>query len=359
MDLKELGWNDFHEKQYEETKAAGTFPARVTKAQREKYWLCSAYGELRAEIRGKLRFTAGSIGDLPVVGDWVTAEMRPEGDAAVITDVLPRVNKFSRKTAGSVTDEQVLVANINVVFIVMGLDGDYNVRRIERYLALARESGAKPVIVLNKADACPRAQDNTGEIESIAAGVPVITMSALKNEGVEKLREYIFRGTTVAFLGSSGAGKSTIINRLLGEEKLEVGAVRTRDDRGKHTTTRRELLLLPGGGVVIDNPGMRELQLWVQEGTLDNTFRDVKDFASRCRFRDCTHTNEPGCAVNNAIEQGDMDIERLRSYNKLKRELRYLATRKEAKARNEKMIFEKKISRIVKQIKKHGKRGGF
>src|SRR3989339_822083 len=348
MNLIELGWNESHEKHYNEIKTRQTFPARVAKAEREKYWIYSDFGELRAEIKGKIRFNAISLSDFPVVGDWVVAQMRPEGNAAIIEGILPRMNKFSRKIAGSVADEQVLVANIDTIFLVSGLDHDYNLRRIERYLALAWESNSNPVIVLNKTDMCSDVQEKISEVKSVAFGVPVVTLSALGSEGIGDINRYCTKGATIAFLGSSGVGKSTIINRLLGEDRLKVGAVREHDSRGRHITTRRELILLPGGGIVIDNPGMRELQLWANEDTLDDTFSDVKEIAAQCKFRDCTHLNEPECAVRNAIENGRMDSKRFQNYMKLKKELRYLATRKEIKARNEKIITEKKISKLSK-----------
>jgi len=353
MNLEELGWNEFHEKHYNEMKTQDTFPARVAKAQREKYWIYSSLGELKAEIKGKLRFNAESISDFPVVGDWVVAEMRPEGNAAIIKGVLPRISKFSRKVAGPITDEQVLVANIDTVFLVSGLDSDYNIRRIERYLTIACESNSKPVIVLNKADMCTDVQVKTAELESIAFGVPIVALSAIQKEGLEDLKKYIMEGTTIAFIGSSGVGKSTIINCLIGSEMLKVGAVRESDGRGRHITTRRELMLLPYGGIVIDNPGLREIQLWVNEDALDKAFGDLREYAVQCKFRDCTHLNEPGCAVKKAIENGNLDSKRFQGYIKLKKELRYLATRKEIKARNEKIITEKKISKLSKQIYKH------
>jgi len=358
MNLKELGWNEFHEKNYNETKTQKSFPARVAKAEREKYLIYSDFGEVRAEIKGRIRFDAQSAADFPVVGDWVIAEMRPEGDAAIIIEILPRMSKLSRKVPGSKTDEQVLVSNIDTVFLVSGLDDDFNIRRIERFLTLAFESNSKPVIVLNKTDVCVTIQERLAEVEAVAFGVPVVTLSALNDEGVEKVRKYIVKESTIAFLGSSGVGKSTIINRLLGEERQKVGAVREHDSRGRHITTRRELLLLPEGGIVIDNPGLRELQLWANEEALDNTFSDVMEIMAHCRFKDCTHLNEPGCAVRDAIESGQLDSKRLEGYIKLKKELKYLATRKEIKSRNAKVIFEKKISKLSKQITEHRSRNG-
>jgi ribosome biogenesis GTPase len=359
MDLQDLGWNEFHKNNYDAVKTGDTFPARVAIAQREKYRLYGEAGPVTADIRGKLRFEASSASDLPVVGDWVTAKMRPEGGAADITAILPRFSKFSRKEAGETSGEQVLVANIDTVFLVSGLDGDFNVRRLERYLALAFESGAKPVIVLNKTDKCADVAECVRQAEAAGPGIPVIALSAIGSAEISGLEQYVPRGNTVAFLGSSGAGKSTIINRLLGEERQKVGAVRASDSRGRHVTTSRELIALPGGGLVIDNPGMRELQLWLDGDALDGTFADVKELASKCKFGDCTHAGEPGCAVKAAIEQGVLDQKRFDSYLKLKKEERYLATRREAKDRNEKIIWEKNISKLVKQVYNHRKKNRF
>jgi len=351
MELKDLGWNEFHRKHFDELKTPDSFPARVTQSRREKYMLYSSLGELKADIPGKIRFNAESQNDLPAVGDWVLAELRPEGDAAMIVGILPRMSKFSRKSAGGTMDEQVSVANIDTVFLVNGLDGDYNLRRIERYLALARESGAKPVVVLNKTDMSPDPEAKAAEVRQVALDAPVITLSALKNEGFEKLSEYISPGSTIAFLGSSGAGKSTMINRLMGEARQRVGAVRAADSRGRHITTQRELILLPGGGIVIDNPGFRELQLWVNDDTLDITFADIKALAAACKFTDCTHTDEPDCAVLAAIAAGTLDAKRLRSYQKLKREQKFLAHRHQSQARPENSASEKEIGRKLKQFK--------
>ncbi|MDD5687585.1 MAG: ribosome small subunit-dependent GTPase A [Elusimicrobia bacterium] len=357
MDLKELGWNEFFENHFNEIKTKEIFPARVATAQREIYLIYSSFGEFKAGISGKYRFDTTSISQLPVVGDWVVARLSPEGDLAIIDGILPRISKLSRKIAGSITDEQVLVANIDTVFLVNGLDGDYNLRRIERYLALVKDdSNAKQVVLLNKTDVCSNVQEKISEVKSISFGVPVYTLSALNSKGIESLKKYIKKGKTIAFLGSSGAGKSTIINCLLGEERLKVGAVRESDSRGRHITTRRELIILPGGGIVVDNPGLREIQIWTDEGTLGNTFTDLEKFVANCRFRDCSHKDEPGCAVKSAIERGDLDSKRFNSYFKLKKEISYLESRKQKiKSRNEKIITERKISKLSKQITKHKK----
>src|SRR3989339_337981 len=351
MELTELGWNNQFNDSFNAVKSENVFPARVATAQREIYSILSETGEYRAEITGKIRFNAASISDLPVVGDWVMARLSPEGNLAVIEAILPRKTKFSRKSPGEITEEQVLVSNIDIVFLVNGLDTDFNLRRIERYLILAVNSGIKPVILLNKTDLCDNLQERVEEVKSIATGHPIHTLSAANNMGIEFLDEYITKGVTVSFIGSSGVGKSTIINRLLGEERLKVGTVRESDGKGKHITTHRELILLPGGGIVIDNPGLRELRLWAEEDSLDTTFNDIKDIAANCRFKDCKHADEPGCAVRAAMENGALDPKRFNNYTKVKKELRYLATRKEKiKSRNAKVVWEKNISKLTKQM---------
>jgi len=248
-------------------------------------------------------------------------------------------------------NEQVSVANIDTVFLVNGLDGDYNIRRIERYLAMARVSNAKPVIVLNKTDVCPDYAVKIEEVRGVAQDPPVIPLSALNNEGFEQVSRFIIPGSTIAFMGSSGAGKSTMINRLMGSDIQEVGAVREDDSKGRHITTRRELILLPGGGIVIDNPGFRELQLWVSEEAIDTTFTDVMELAYNCKYGDCLHINEPGCAVLAAIAGGTMDSKRFESYLKLKTEQNNLALRKANKLAAQNLITEKQNGRKLNYLK--------
>jgi len=235
---------------------------------------------------------------------------------------LPRASKFSRKVAGVTTEEQIVAANVDTLFLVIGLDGDFNPRRVERYLAPAWDSGATPVLVLNKADVCEDVTALIAEVELIAAGIPVHPVSALDGD-VDELRRYCVSGQTVALIGSSGVGKSTLINALLGEDRQDTGDVSEHQDRGRHTTTNRELIVLPTGGLIIDNPGMRELQLWSDDAGVDETFADILKLAGECRFRDCRHESEPDCAVQAALYDGTLDGERYRNYLKLKRELRY------------------------------------
>ena len=293
--------------------------ARVAIAQRDLYYLYTEEGTADAEPSGRLYYRAPDRSSLPVTGDWVAARMvGPE--QALVEAVLPRRTCLSRRAAGNRDDEQPLAANVDVVFLVCGLDGDFNLRRLERYLALAAASGASPVVVLNKADLCADPAGRVAETARIARGVPVVAASTLGPRGLDSLRRSLAPGATVALLGSSGVGKSTIANRLLGEERFQTSEVRMRDSRGRHTTVRRELTPLPETGALIDTPGMRELQLWVGPESVDVVFDDIAAIAGRCRFRDCSHSGEPGCAVAAALEGGQVDADRWASFQKLRAE---------------------------------------
>lgn len=294
--------------------------ARVSFRDRDLCRLYTEAGESEAEIAGALRYRAMSGADLPVVGDWVAARPINPGEA-LVEAVLPRRTQFSRRAAGRREEEQVVAANVDVVLLVTGLDGDFNLRRLERYLTLAWESGAAPVVVLNKTDVCPDAAARAAEARSVARSAPVVAASAARGE-VEAIREWLRPGVTVALLGSSGAGKSTLVNALVGEERQRTVGVRESDSRGRHTTTFRELVPLPGGGALIDTPGMRELQLWADEGSLDRAFDDVAGIARGCRFRDCSHSGERDCAVAAALAEGTLDAARWESFAKLRAEVR-------------------------------------
>jgi len=349
--LEAFGWNEFFASSFAPFAAQGYGVGRVAVQHKTQYELYTEHGELRAETTGKMQYEARSKDDLPVVGDWVITRPR-DAEMATIFDILPRQSKFSRKAAGKKTEEQIVAANIDTVFLVTGLDGDYNLRRMERYLVVAWESGAAPVIVLNKVDLCNDIAGVIQEVDSIALGVPVIVMSALNDQGLEELLPHIKKGTTGALLGSSGVGKSTIINHLLGSEIQKTREVRENDDRGRHTTSRRELILLPSGGLLMDTPGMRELQLWGGDEGIKDAFDDIAALAQQCRFRDCQHGVEPDCAVQSAIESGALAAERFESYLKLQKEIAYLH-RKEDKAA-ELLVKEKwkKIHAAQKKIYK-------
>ena len=333
MDLARLGWNPHFEQHFARFRDGSVIPARVDCEHARVYFVYCEYGELAAKVSGKLLHAARSKGELPAIGDWVVVRPHLREAKATILAVLPRTSTFSRKVAGAITEEQILAANVDKVFLVSSLDREFNLRRMERYLTLALDSGAEPVVVLNKADLCADIPWHVERVKRVAPGVPVYAVSAVCNEGLDTLREYTSSGQTVAFLGSSGVGKSSLINCLLGAERQQVGAVRESDGRGRHITSRRELVLLPGAGAVIDSPGMRELQMWTDEESLKASFDDIEELAARCRFRDCTHKHEPGCAVRQAIDAGALDEERLANYFRLKKEVHRLASRKEGKER--------------------------
>ena len=349
MDLTAIGWNSVLDQQFSAFAEEGLVPARVARAHSSIYWLYTEQGELTAELTGRMRHQAMSRSELPAVGDWVAVEPRQEEDKGTLHAILPRKSCFSRKEAATRTEEQVIAANVDTVFLVTDLDRDFNLRRLERYLTMAWDSGANPVVVLNKADLSDAVETQVAEVEAIAFGVPVHPVSAVEKEGMEPLYQYMGPGETVVLLGSSGVGKSTLINALMGSETLEVGAVRAHDGRGRHTTTHRELVLLPGGGVLIDNPGIREIQLWGDEEGLRGTFEDIEELAGGCRFGDCKHEQEPGCAVHAALEDGSLDAKRFDSYLKLQKELRHLAVRQDQKARMAEKERGKNIARWSRQ----------
>jgi ribosome biogenesis GTPase len=360
MNLAHLGWNSFFEDNFERFENQGLVPARVAQEHKCIYLLYTEHGELTAEVSGKFFYAARSRADFPTVGDWVAASVRTREGRATIHALLPRKSSFSRKAVlsggmpdtGGKTEEQVLAANVDTVFLVSGMDGEFNLRRIERYLTVAWQSGANPVILLNKADVCAGVDAHLRAVESIAFGAPAHAISATRNEGLAIFDQYLDSGKTGAFLGSSGVGKSTIINALLGEERLKVSPVRDYDKRGRHTTITRELILLPIRGMVIDTPGMRELAMWDQEHGLTRTFDDIEKLAPECRFRDCRHEGEPGCAVRRAIEEGRLDRRRLSSYLKLKKELVHLTIRKDQRARLDARKKWRNIAKWRRQIKK-------
>lgn len=347
--LKKYGWASFHArvwKQYLEARSTlveGPIPARVIFASRDHYRVMTQDGERLARPAGALRQAAdegsadqGSTDQvlaegLPVVGDWVAIDAFKDGES-MIRAVLARRTSLSRKVAGARTVEQKVAANVDTIFLVMGLDGDYNLRRLERFVVMATSSGAQPVVVLTKADMCADPLERRLEAEDVSAGAPVHVTSALIDEGLEPLRFYLQPGSTTTLIGSSGAGKSTLINRLCGSEVMRTGAVREGDDRGRHTTTHRQLVELPEGGLLIDNPGVREIQLWSDGDDLDSAFNDIEELAAGCRFSDCGHVDEPGCAVLEAIDEGRLDVARLDSLRRLQRELEHLERRQDVAA---------------------------
>jgi len=331
FDLKGIGASGDVLEQFRKYASRGLILGRVSAVDRDRYRIYSQVGEMTAEAIGALLYRATDSAALPAVGDWVAAQaIGPE--SAMIHDVLPRRTKFSRRAAGNREEEQIVAANIDLVLVVCGLDQDFNIRRIERYLTLARESGAEAAVVLNKSDVCADPDARLAETRHISQDAPVVAISALTAEGIGGITE-LLRGTrTVALLGSSGAGKSTLVNRLLGEQRQPVQEVRESDNRGRHTTTRRELFPLPGGGALIDTPGMRELQLWAGQESLEAAFRDIAELARQCRFGDCSHRVEKGCAVAAALANGTLDHERWDSYSKLQAEIAWHERQTDANA---------------------------
>lgn len=301
--------------------ARGLMLARVAVSQRDHYRLLTAGAEIAAEVSGALWYQTHDRAAMPVTGDWVAARI-VDASLAIIEAVLPRKTVFSRRAAGRREDQQPVAANIDLAFLVCGLDGDFNLRRLERYLTLAVEAGCEIVVVLNKADLCADVEGRIAETAEVAHGVPIVAASTRTERGLDEVRAFLANGRTIALLGSSGVGKSAIVNALIGTERLQTGAVRESDSRGRHTTTFRELIPLVGGGAIIDTPGMRELQLWAGQESVDRAFDEIAELAAHCRFRDCSHANESGCAVAKAIEEGALSGERWKSYRKLVSEAR-------------------------------------
>jgi ribosome biogenesis GTPase len=359
--IKELGWDDWFEERFGEYRDRGLVPARVTCDMGPNFEVQCDTGTFLANTSGKLRHTAGSRGELPVVGDWVAIQPAAGADQAVIHAVLPRKTGFSRKEAGSrnrrsggKTVEQVLAANIDTVFIVCAVDGyrNFNVRKMERYVAVAQASGAGPVILLNKIDLLPGYQSCVDEAKAAVPGIPVLPVSAVVGTGIGEVEALLEPGKTVVLLGPSGVGKSALTNALLGNEAQDTGEVRHADGKGRHTTTQRMMFILPGGGILIDTPGMRELALWAVDGVSGSVFDDVEALFERCKFRDCRHENEPGCAVRQALDEGVLDAERWESYQQLQKEAAFVRRRHDLKARLDEKQKWKRISKEIKRLYK-------
>ncbi|MFA6439346.1 MAG: ribosome small subunit-dependent GTPase A [Bacteriovoracaceae bacterium] len=328
--------------------------ARVIAEHKGRYTILRDDAVLSAEITGKMMFDATTRKDYPAVGDWVAVQLYDEHSPAIIHHILPRSTVLSRKTSGREIEEQIIAVNMDIIFIVQGLDKNYNLRRLERFLVVASHSGAKPVVLLSKTDLLTdqELQVILTEVQTIADNAPVIAYSAKSLYHLDAIKELIQKETTVCFIGSSGAGKSTLINRLIGREKLLTQEVREEDSRGKHTTTHRELIPLQNGGCVIDTPGLRELGLWEVDSSIDNTFPDIAELALECKFTDCTHTHEPGCAVQAAIDDGTLEAGRYHSYVKLQKEADFIAAKTDITKQQERKAKEKKMGKNIKEILK-------
>jgi ribosome biogenesis GTPase len=348
--LAALGWTDELEAAMKVHSERGFEPARVVAEHRGGYYVRGERDDRLAHARGKLR-DFEIVGGMPTVGDWVAVCDAPGGRAA-IEAVLPRRTKISRKTPWLKAEEHTLVANVDTVFLVAGLDGDFNARRLERYLIIAWDSGADPVVVLTKLDVCED-DEQIAEAEAVAIGVPVLSVSSVTHEGIDAVREHLAPARTVALLGSSGVGKSTLVNTLAGKELMRTGDLR-RDGRGRHVTRHRQLLMLRGGAILVDTPGLRELQLW--EGDVDHAFSDIAELATQCRFNDCAHDTEPGCAVREALASGELAWDRMQSYRKLERELRSIEARSNKRIGRELKRRWKTRARETRQERRYGKR---
>ncbi|MBS1810671.1 MAG: ribosome small subunit-dependent GTPase A [Acidobacteria bacterium] len=358
--LVKFGWNEHFAQHFQPFIEKEYLAGRVSFQNQHLYRVYTEQGELLAEVAGKVRYEAESSEDLPAVGDWVVLRFRPHEDKARIQAVLPRRSKFARKTVGTKTEAQIVGANIDTIFLVTSLNQDFNPRRLERYLTTIWDSGARPVIVLNKSDLC---HDETAisthitEVQGVAFSASVHAISAKAAHGLDALQQYCVEGQTIALIGTSGVGKSTIINKLLGFERQQVKEVREHDDRGQHTTRHRELVLLPNGGLVLDTPGMRELQLWDVEAGIEATFDDIEAIAANCFFGDCKHQSEPRCAVLAAVQSGTLDASRFENYTKMQKELRHLALRQDDFARRQEQKKWKKLCKVAQERSRSKRKG--
>jgi len=351
VSLLDYGWNERFGAAWSQLDAGQLHPGRVVLERRGRYLLACEDGEVPAATGGRLRHEAAGRHELPVIGDWVAFRTRHDQQpVARIHAVLPRRTQLSRKVAGARAREQVLAANVDTVFLVMALDGDFNPRRMERLVTMAWESGAEPVVVLTKSDLTPDPASRRDETSAVCPGVAVEVISAARDEGLDAVRALLEPGRTIVLVGSSGAGKSTLVNHLFGSEIMRTGAVRDGDARGRHTTSHRQLVRLADGTLLIDSPGLREIQLWSAATGLDETFEDILQLARSCRFRDCGHLQEPGCGVRAAVRGGELEAQRLDSFLSLARETDALAQRRSEHEQRER---QRQFNKLIRAAKRH------
>ncbi len=343
--LEHFGWNDDFASKCKELAAPEWIPGRII-ADFGSFFKVATPDEIPAEVSGKLKHASDSS-TLPKIGDWVALQV-VEGERALIQAVLPRCSEISRKQPGNKVQKQVLAANVNIAFVVQSLDSDFSPERIERYLFQLSNQNIEPIIILNKSDKVTEYSAYVKRLEPL--GINIITISALHKTGIEEVVKAMTPGTTSVFLGSSGVGKSTLTNTLLGEDVQLTNAIREEDSKGRHTTTHRELFVLEGGGMIIDTPGIRELQLWGTEADLDNAYPEIDEIAAQCRFNNCSHGTEPGCAIRKAIEDGVLTQTKLDYYYRLQKELQFLATKVDADAAAERKRNQKKLTRRINDI---------
>lgn len=355
--LSQLGWNEFFQNQFQVFREQNFIPGRIAVENKQRYILYTSMGKFPGEITGKLLYSS-EASELPKTGDWVIAVLFEDEEKAIIHSVLKRKSKLSRKVADRKTEEQVIAANVDYVFIVQSMDNNFNIRRLERYVVSAFESNIQPVIILNKIDLTSESLLRKKEAVERFSDIPVLLTDALTGTGIEGIKNILCRGKTGVFAGSSGVGKSTIINYLMGKEILQTSEVSSSVNKGKHTTTRRELLIIPNGGIVIDTPGMREFQLWNVDDGINQVFDEIEIISRECKFSNCTHTKEAGCAVLKALVKGIIDEAKLQSYYKLQKEIRYLEEKQDEKGFLKRKEREKKIGKAIKQLFKTDKYKG-
>jgi ribosome biogenesis GTPase len=357
--LHQLGWRGSFDQHFRPFQEQGFNVGRIAIENRDNYLVLNGGNEFFGEVTGKLMFNAKSASDLPKVGDWVVVSLFESENKAIIHEVLPRMTKFSRKIAGAKTEEQILATNIDHIFIVQSCDNDFSLRRLERQLVMVHEGGAQPIVVLNKVDLCDNYEEYVSQVEVIVHDVEIVAVSAKSNFGMDRLKSCLEEGRTFAFIGSSGVGKTSLINKIIGKDIFKINEVREKDAKGRHTTTRRELIVIPDGGLLIDTPGLREFQLWEADEGLEEVYSEIVDLSVNCHFSDCTHTQESGCAVIEAVTNGMLSNDRYESYLKLSRELAYLKIKQEQHNRfNSKQKF-KSISRAIKNFRKYDHKSKF